>query len=236
VVILAEGEKETPFVSVSRVPLTHLGRVRFQVENVLAAVAAAWALGVPDDEIRAGLASFTSSTQQAPGRFNVLESNGSTVIIDYGHNPAALRAQIGALETIPHQRRRIIFSAEGDRRDIDILQQAELLAGAFDEVLIHEYDNLRGRPKGDVLRLLQEGLARGTRVGRVRVEPNESTAIHRALEDLQPSDLLIIQPKAIDDVIAQVQEFLINGRTVPLQEPEPQPIEAEVALTVPTAD
>ncbi len=161
VIILAQGESETPFVPVARIPLTHQGKVKFQVENVLAAVAAAWALDIPLHEIRAGLFSFTSSTQQAPGRFNVLESNGSTVVIDYGHNPAALRAQFQAIEALPHQHRKIIFSAEGDRRDIDIVQQAEMLADFFDSVVIYEYDDIRGREKGGVLKLLREGLEKG---------------------------------------------------------------------------
>ena len=56
VVTLAEGDRETGLIAVARVPLTHHGRIGFQVENVLAATAAAWALGLPFATIRDGLA------------------------------------------------------------------------------------------------------------------------------------------------------------------------------------
>ena len=45
-IVLAEGDSEIPLASLSDVPLTHGGRISFQVENALAAVAAAWALGI----------------------------------------------------------------------------------------------------------------------------------------------------------------------------------------------
>ncbi|MFO0907696.1 MAG: cyanophycin synthetase [Isosphaeraceae bacterium] len=236
-IILAEGSSEITLVPLSRIPLTHHGRIGFQVENVLAAVAAAWTLGVPLDEIRAGLSSFTSSTQQAPGRFNVLESNGSTVVIDYGHNPAALRAQFAALETIPHQRRKIIYSAEGDRRDVDILTQGEMIAEFFDSVSIYEYEYLRGREKGGVLKLLQQGLSKGGRLSETIVEPNEAEAITNALKLLAPGDLLIIQPKEIDDVIRQVHSFLEDKSTTILpHQPSPIIVESGVGVPVRTAD
>src|SRR6185369_14577678 len=74
-VILASDESETELLSVERIPMTHGGRVTFQVENALAAAGAAWALGLPLESIREGLASFRCDAVQAPGRFNVLEKN-----------------------------------------------------------------------------------------------------------------------------------------------------------------
>ncbi len=72
-VILAEGGRETPLVGLVDVPLTHGGEMAFEIENVLAATAAAWALGLGPDEIRAALTSFAADARQLPGRFNVFE-------------------------------------------------------------------------------------------------------------------------------------------------------------------
>ena len=58
-VVLASGEYETPIVSLKGIPLTDGGQLGFQVENVLAATAAAWALGVGPELIRTGLETFT---------------------------------------------------------------------------------------------------------------------------------------------------------------------------------
>jgi cyanophycin synthetase len=207
-IILAEGDVETSLVPLAKVPLTFYGRVGFQVENVLAAVAAAWSLQVPLDLIRMGLASFSSSAQQTPGRFNVLESNGATVVIDYGHNPSAVSALVEALDMFPHTRRSIIFSAEGDRRNEDITRQTEILGESFDRVILYEYPDLRGRAEGEIMALLKQGLSGGSRIAETIEMANEPTAVELALRTLEPGDLLVVQPKEIDEIVAEVIRFL----------------------------
>ena len=66
-IILAEGPQEIPLVSLERVPLTHGGHIGFQVENALAAAAAAWVLGVPCEVILAGLETFAADLEQRAG-------------------------------------------------------------------------------------------------------------------------------------------------------------------------
>jgi cyanophycin synthetase len=207
-IVLAEGVRETVLAALASVPLTYHGRVAFQVENVLAAAAAAWSMGISLDVIRMALATFAGDTQQAPGRFNVLEANGATVIVDYGHNPSALAALIEALEVFPHTRRSIVFSAEGDRRDEHILRQMELVGEAFDTVILYEYPDRRGRAEGEILALLHQGLVTGTRVSETLTVADEPAAIALALQMLEPGDLLVIQAKEIDDVLADVTRAL----------------------------
>src|SRR5262249_29169402 len=137
-VTLAEGAQETPLVALRRVPLTHGGRVPFQVENVLAAAGAAWSLGLAPEVIRAGLESFESTVDGTPGRFNLLEVHGATVVLDYGHNVSSLRAVLEALAPLPHARRSAVYTAAGDRRDADLLGQAEPVGDAFDRVILDE--------------------------------------------------------------------------------------------------
>src|SRR5690606_31924175 len=69
------------------IPITHKGQIGFQVENVMASVAAAWGAGLSWTAVRRGLASFHNDAHNAPGRFNVMDYRGATVIADYGHNP-----------------------------------------------------------------------------------------------------------------------------------------------------
>lgn len=129
-IALAEGEYEFTLLSLDRIPLTYNGRILFQVENVLAATAACWALGLPAEQIRLGLESFSAQMDKVPARFNVFEINGATVIVDYGHNPSSLAAILAAIEPFPHQMRTAVYSVAGDRRDSDIIRQGELLGGA----------------------------------------------------------------------------------------------------------
>ncbi|MFO0957783.1 MAG: cyanophycin synthetase [Isosphaeraceae bacterium] len=220
-VILADGAEETVLIDLADVPLTLGGRIGFQVENVLAASGAAWALGIDLDTIRSSLETFTSEPHRVPGRFNVMESQGATVIIDYSHNPSAVIALGQALDTFPHQHRTIAFSAAGDRRDADILRQGELLGEIFDHVIVFEDCN-RGRADGEVLDLLRRGAERGPRARTITEGPsNERESIVLALEGLRPGQLLVIQPDEIEKTVAFVQKWLAEHPLAAAGQSEP---------------
>lgn len=199
-IVLAEGtwEQGFPFNSI---PLTQNGRIGFQVENTMASVAAAWALGLGMDDIQKGLASFVSDVQNAPGRFNMFSYKGATLIADYGHNPDAMLALVNAVNGIPAKRRSVVISGAGDRRDIDIQRQTEILGDAFDDVILYEDMCQRGREDGEVLALLRAGLANAKRAHHVQEIYGEFKAIDIALERLNDGDLCLI-------LIDQVQEAL----------------------------
>jgi cyanophycin synthetase len=128
------------------VPITRGGVIGFQVENVMASVAAAWAVNLDWDKIRLGLKTFVGESDNAPGRFNVFDYKGATLIADYGHNPDAIAALVSAVENMPAKRRSVVISGAGDRRDQDITQQTEILGNAFDDVLLYQDQCQRGRP------------------------------------------------------------------------------------------
>ncbi|MCZ8072978.1 MAG: cyanophycin synthetase, partial [Paucibacter sp.] len=87
------------------IPITRGGAIGFQVENAMASVAAAWGVGLDWDTIRRGVASFANDADNAPGRFNVMDYRGATVIADYGHNADAMRALVAAVEALPASKR-----------------------------------------------------------------------------------------------------------------------------------
>ena len=124
----------------------------------MAATAAAWALELDWDIIRAGLRSFDSNADTIPGRFNLFDYRGATLIADYGHNPDAILALVKAVEAMPAQRRIVVISGAGDRRDEDIRDQTRILGEAFDEAVLYQDQCQRGRADGEVLALLREGL------------------------------------------------------------------------------
>ncbi len=207
-VIVAEGEVEIPLVALENVPLTHGGRIPFQVENALASAAAAWALGIPRDAIRAGLESFAADLKNVPGRFNLLEIGGATVIVDYGHNVSSLSALIEAIEQFPQARRTIVYSAAGDRRDCDLVRQGELLARAFDCVILYEDHYLRGRAEGEIMNLFRQGLGGGQRVSEIQEFRGNIKAIESALRQVQTGELLVVQADKIGETMDFLNKFL----------------------------
>jgi cyanophycin synthetase len=208
-VAIAAGDEERPVLAVVEIPLTRGGILAFQVENVLAAVAAADCLGVPLEHIRHCLRTFDSDRQTCPGRFNVLEHRGATVILDYGHNPSAVRALVAAIERFPATKRHVVYSADGDRTDLQIRQQAANLAGGFERVVLYEEPSrFRGRRPGEIYQLLREGLAGSTRVTAIEQVDGELAAIRHALSTVQPGELVLIQVDAVAVDLAFVSQYL----------------------------
>ncbi|MDN4052800.1 cyanophycin synthetase [Massilia sp. YIM B02763] len=191
-------------VALTEVPITRGGVVGFQVENTLAAVAAAWATGIAWDAIRLGLKTFVGESDNAPGRFNVFDYKGATIIADYGHNPDAIQALVNAVESMPAKRRSVVISGAGDRRDEDIRDQTRILGKAFDDVLLYEDQCQRGRTEGEVVALLREGLAGATRTSHIDEIKGEFVAIDKALERLQPGDLSLILIDQVDEALAHI--------------------------------
>jgi cyanophycin synthetase len=220
-IVLCEGEREVPLMPVARVPLTHGGRIAFQVENVLAAVGAAWSHGLPREVIRAGLETFGADMRSLPGRFNLLEIHGATVIVDYGHNVSSLTAMIEAIEQFPQQRRIAVYTAAGDRRDCDMVRQGELLAQAFDKIFLYEDQYVRGRPEGEIIRLLRQGITAANSHCDIREVKGVFPAIEAALDSVAAGDLVLVQCDTVDESVAFVRNYMERhaaGREIQLQD------------------
>jgi cyanophycin synthetase len=193
-------------IALADAPITRGGTIGFQVENVMAAVAAAWGAGMHWDAMRRGLASFVADRDTAPGRFNVMDYRGATVIADYGHNADAIRALVAAVETMPARHRSIVISGAGDRRDEDLRAQSTTLGAAFDEVILYEDACQRGRAEGEVIALLREGLVGASRARHVEEIRGEFVAIDRALERLQPGDLCLVLVDQVEEALAHLAQ------------------------------
>jgi cyanophycin synthetase len=183
------------------VPITRNGTIGFQVENVMAAVAAAWGANVEWDDIAQGLKSFGSDASVVPGRFNVLDYRGATVIADYGHNPDAITALVQAVDSMPAKRRSLVISGAGDRRDEDIRNQGAIAGEAFDDVILYQDQCQRGREDGEVIALLREGLVNAKRTTHIDEIRGEFAAIDTALAKLNPGDLCLILIDQVDEAL-----------------------------------
>lgn len=208
-IVLARGIEQVDLVSLEQVPMTHQGRAGFQVENVLAAAAAAWAVGLPLEAIAGGLASFQGDPAQMPARFNVFEVDGATVIVDFPHNAMHLEALIETAASFPHRRRVIVF-AGCNRRDSDVVRQGELIGDGFDRVILYEDKGNQDRADGELNVLLRTGLAGRARVKQIVEVPTELDAIDKALGDLEAGDLVILGVEAIEPSLDHVQRVLAS--------------------------
>jgi cyanophycin synthetase len=195
----------------------------------MAAAAAAHAAGAHLHDIRQGLRSFTTSIYQAPGRLNVFDLEGVKVLIDYAHNPAGLAnlgdfvdrltrdapagARPGEASWSANLRVAVVATA-GDRRDEDMRELGRVAARYFDDVIIREDRNPRGRRKGATAGLIEAGvreaMAGGARAGHVEVHIDEMEAIRTALDRSRPGDLVVL----CVDYATEVYEELERRRSL----------------------
>ena len=206
-VVLAEGGRELVLSTLAEVPLTQPVPAAFQVENVLAAAAVGWRLGLAPEVIREGLATFAGGPRDTPGRFNVFRVGGSAVVADYAHNPSAMAALVTALDGFPQEGRTAVF-AGCNRRASDLVEMGELLGHGFDRVILYEDRGNNSCADGELNRHLRRGLAAGRRVCEVIEVTDERTAIRTALEALGKSELVVVGVESIEDALACVEECL----------------------------
>ncbi len=183
-----------PLLWTHLVPATLEGKALHNVQNAMFAAAMAYAMGVKIENIRVGLRTFDSTFFQAPGRTNVYDGHPFKVILDYGHNPAAVSALVDLVRRLEVGGRRIcVLSAPGDRRDEDIAEIARACAKRFDHLIVRRDDDPRGRGPEEVPLLLKQGLvAAGHPESAISVVIDEQQAIEAALKMGRRDDLLLI--------------------------------------------
>jgi cyanophycin synthetase len=164
----------------------------------LASVAAGHALGLSLEAIRTGIETFSSDLVTVPGRFNVINHRGATVILDYGHNASALLALCESIKRMAHRRRKIVYTAAGDRRDQDILRQSQIIGDFFQDIYIYEDQCTRGRPDGEIIRMMREGFGAEHGARTIVQASGELAAIGAALASLKPGELLLCQVDQVE--------------------------------------
>jgi cyanophycin synthetase len=194
--VLLRGATRETVAPVSALPITFGGAARHNVANALGAIAAAAALGVPADAIAQGLAAFSGSAQDNPGRANLFDVGGLRVVVDFAHNPHGMAA-LGELARALRGRGRVLVALgqAGDRDDASIRELARAAHGLGpDHVIVKEMDKYRrGRAPGEVPGLIIDELRRlGVPEQAISAAPDDMGALRLALQWGRPGDLLLV--------------------------------------------
>jgi len=203
VIIQRKGWLST-VASVIEIPITFEGKAWFNIENVMAAVAATAALGLNETKIRAGLVSFSPSIGQSPGRMNIIDVGDFKVVVDYGHNIGAIKATSDFIKALMPGRKIRMASGVGNRRTEDILAFGSALANDYDHIVLCDADP-RGRTLGETARIVKEGLLEsGFTADMITVVDYEKEATRLSLDMAQKGDLVVLQADDITQVIQDV--------------------------------
>ncbi len=203
---LARGAEREALTAEREVAITLGGKARFNTSNALAAAALAACAGISHAAIRKGLEAFESSPEGNPGRGNVFEIDGVTVVADFAHNPHGTRALFAMAEAYGAARVAVLLGQAGDRTDRDVRALVEAMwAARPDLIVVKEMQKyLRGRPAGAMVALLDAELARvGVPAERIAHAATEREAAEQALAWARPGDLVLLPLHAQrDEVLA----------------------------------
>jgi cyanophycin synthetase len=193
-ITLYDNGTHSQLVWTHQIPATMDGKATHNVQNAMFAAALAYSMGKSLDDIRHGLRSFSSTIFQAPGRMNVFDEHPFRVILDYGHNAAAIHSICQLVDRLEVAGRRIcVLSAPGDRRDEDIRAIADEASGHFDHYICRADDRRRGRGQSEVPDMLRDQLlVNGVEASAIEVVPDEVLSVDKALDMAQDGDLVVL--------------------------------------------
>lgn len=190
------------------IPLTMGGKAPFMIANALAACLAAFAVGVKIEDIRDALSTFVASVSQTPGRMNMFNLGDYNALVDYAHNAASYKALAGFVNNWEGKRIGVV-GGPGDRRDEDFVTLGRLSAEMFDEIIVKEDDDTRGRPRGDAADLICKGIKEVLESGSSKVGYtviiDETEAVNTALDEAPSGSLVVILPETVNRAISLIE-------------------------------
>ena len=170
---------------------------RPNVYNLLAATAAACALGLPATAIAGGL----SALRGVPGRFEVVSAPNDevTVVVDYAHTDDALRNLLETARPLTRGRIVTVFGCGGDR-DRTKRPLMGMVAARLSDVVVITSDNPRSEVPEAIIDEIKRGIPAGEaaasgRVPDVMTVVDRAEAIDRAVAIARAGDVVLVAGK-----------------------------------------
>ncbi len=206
-ITICKGEWKMRVSKAANVPLTMGGKASFMIQNVLAAVLACYIDGFKIEDIKVAIESFIPSPSQTPGRLNMFNFKNFKVLLDYAHNPAGFRAIKAYVDQIQASKKVGIVAGVGDRRTEDNNELGAIAAEMFDEIIIRQDRNLRGKDESELINEIHKGIKSVNPNKKVDIIRSEKDAIIHAIENAQKDSLVIVSSDVVPDALNLVMKL-----------------------------
>ena len=206
-VTICKGNWKIRVDKVVNIPLTFSGKAVFNIQNILPAVLAGFIRGFKIEDMRLALETFIPSPTQTPGRMNIFQFRNFQVMVDYAHNSAGFNAIAKFLEKVEATPKVGIIAGVGDRRDEDIVNLGKIAAQMFDEIIIRQDRNLRGRTEEEIIDFMFSGVKSVDATKEVKVIRSEIEAINYAINNAKKGSFIVICSDVVPDALDQVMKF-----------------------------
>ena len=206
-ITICKGTWKMRVVNTVHVPLTFGGKARFMIQNVLPAALTGYIRGFDLRDIKMALESFIPSPAQTPGRLNLFEFDKFSVLLDYAHNPAGMSALFKFVEKLDGSPKIGVIAGIGDRREEDNVEMGRLASEMFDEIIIRQDKNLRGRTEDELIEMLTKGIKSHDPNKKFTVFTSEREAISHSIENAVDGSLIVMCSDVVPDALKQVLEY-----------------------------
>lgn len=206
-VTITSGIWKMRVATVENIPLTFGGKARFMIQNVLPAVLSAHISGFSKENIKAALESFVPSDIQTPGRLNFFNFKKFSFLLDYAHNPAGMRALQNFTDSLDFSYKVGIIAGIGDRLEKDTEDIGMIAAEMFDEIIIRNDRDLRGKSSEDLTNLLRNGINKKDPKKLITLVPSETQAIRYAVQNAKENSLVVLCSDSVTDSVKILKEL-----------------------------
>lgn len=195
-------------IKIADIPATLNGGLKHNIYNSMAAIGACFSLGISLESISGTLRAFACDAFINPGRFNIYDMGDFKVVLDYGHNVDGYRVTIEGLKNLNPSRLIGIIGVPGDRRNEDLEKIGRLSGLTFDEIIIKEDEDLRGRKPFEAARILLKGVLQGNSgKNNVEIIQNELEALKRAFAKAKSGDVIVIFFEKMEPLAEFLNEY-----------------------------
>jgi cyanophycin synthetase len=208
-VTIMKGTWKIRIEKVTEIPLTFGGKAIHNIMNVLPAILACYLFkNIKVEDIRNGLHSFIPSASQTPGRLNLFDFKNFKFLVDFAHNPAGLTLLADFVNRLDSTYKMAIITGTGDRRDEDIRDLGRISGKNFDEIIIRQDVDLRGRTGEEITNLLIEGINE-TKEKEIplTIIPDEKEAILYAYKNAKPGSIVTVMCDSVSGTIEFVKSL-----------------------------
>lgn len=188
------------------IPLTFGGRAAYNIANVLPTLLAGFIRNYKVEDMRVALATFIPGPAQTPGRMNIFRFKHFEVMIDYAHNTAGFEA-IGEMLSKIEAKHVGVIAGVGDRRDEDTIALGAQAAKMFEEIVIRQDKNLRGKTEDEIIDLIKQGIQSVDPNKKITAFKKERDAIDFAIKNARKGTFLTICSDVVPDALDQIMKL-----------------------------
>ena len=206
-IIVQNKNKKYAICNVNDIPITLNGKLKFNIENILASVAALVAMKIDYCMIRNGITTYELNSKENAGRFNCYKVNGVDIVLDYGHNADGYTAVLTSLKKINNKKIYGVVGIPGDRLDEAAIEVGKLCSKLLDYVIVKEDKDLRGRREGEISNLIVKGLIEENENSDYEVILDEKEAFIKAINMAKSGDSIVVFFEKMEPLVKIIEEL-----------------------------